>query len=143
MTRLINCGFAALLICSASNAEGQAAPAAAFGRPHPVLPKGNPGAWFSVKDYPKAARRAGVSGRVKFAAVVDSRGRVEKCTIVDSSGNADLDARTCQLLKRRGRFIPAINEQGRAIAGQFSQAVNWQTRAVDHSTGRDAMTQER
>jgi TonB family protein len=125
MAKLIIYGAAALLFFSAGNVRSQQAPTTARGRDHPAIPK-SLSLNFADKDYPKAARRAGVSGRVKVLATIDPLGRVRECTIVTSSGNADLDAGTCQLVKRRGRFIPATDAQGRAVAGQFTTGVNWQ-----------------
>jgi protein TonB len=119
--------LAALLVSVANGAEGQQTPTAAPSRSHAALPKGKFWSWFTTKDYPKVARKAGASGRVTFVATIDQLGRVEKCTIVSSSGNADLDAQTCRLLKSRADFVPATDEEGRAVSGQYTQTVNWQT----------------
>ena len=37
-----------------------------------------------------------------------------------------LDEATCELVTRRARFDPAKNNQGRAVAGNYSSAVRWQ-----------------
>lgn len=59
---------------------------------------------FSIDDYPPAARRAGVEGGVMIAFSLNPRGRVTSCKIAISSGSDLLDARTCEVVIKRGRF---------------------------------------
>ena len=68
------------------------------------------------RDYPAAARRARIEGRVLVRFAVDSSGRANACIVLRSSGNTDLDAATCRLIERRFRFAPARDAAGRAMA---------------------------
>lgn len=89
-------------------------------------PKGNPGNWFSNDFYPPAARRAGIEGRVSIALSIDEKGRVSDCRVTSSSGNSDLDTTTCSLAKRNGRFNPAKDDAGNAIASNYTPpSVRW------------------
>lgn len=88
-------------------------------------PKGNPGPWFTDKDYPKAARRANASGRVSVILSIDTSGRVVGCTITQSSGNAILDETTCTLVLRRGRFTIKRDEEGHAEPYTYAVSTTW------------------
>lgn len=61
-------------------------------------------------DYPRA------TGTVFLRFVVAPNGRVSECSVTRSSGNPDLDATTCRLIKRRFRYRPARDARGNAIA---------------------------
>ncbi|MGN6821133.1 MAG: energy transducer TonB [Sphingomonas sp.] len=62
---------------------------------------------FSVSDYPPAARRAGVEGRVLIVFSIASDGSVNSCKVAVSSGFDLLDARTCEVVSERGHFARA------------------------------------
>lgn len=65
------------------------------------------------------------TGRSTFKVSVDAAGKVSDCTIIISSGFARLDQLTCKLVTRRARFNPAMDQNGRPVAGQYAQAVRW------------------
>ena len=91
-----------------------------------VRPRGNQGDWFPQDSYPSAARRAEAEGRVSVQVTVGTDGRVSDCTVTASSGNADLDATTCRLARRNGRFEPARDAQGNPVASLFPlRGVHW------------------
>lgn len=94
--------------------------------PRAARPLGQPGTWVTEADYPTQAIRLGHAGVVGFALAVSAGGRVTGCEITRSSGFADLDALTCSLLLRRGRFTPASDEQGLPAPGRYASAVRWQ-----------------
>lgn len=88
-------------------------------------PKNNPGNWATEMDFPARAmkeRRQGIAG---FQLEISPDGRVSQCNITASSGHADLDATTCTLILRRGRFDPALDEKGVPIIGKWSNRVKW------------------
>jgi periplasmic protein TonB len=90
-----------------------------------AAPKGNPGNWANVNDYPSRAlsqEREGTSG---FRVTVGADGRVTSCTITSSSGHADLDDATCKNVTRRARFSPAL-KGGQPVEGSYSNRVRWQ-----------------
>lgn len=94
--------------------------------PRAARPLGQPGNWVTEADYPTQAIRLGHAGVVGFALAVSAGGRATGCEITRSSGFADLDALTCSLLLRRGRFAPASDEQGLPAPGRYASAVRWQ-----------------
>ncbi|MEO8546768.1 MAG: TonB family protein [Sphingomicrobium sp.] len=78
-------------------------------------------------DYPRAARRAGIGGRVEFTFVVGVSGRVTQCTITRSSGYAELDDTTCRLVMKRFRYRPAADRYGRPIPAEVDGDHLWST----------------
>ncbi len=90
------------------------------------LPKGNPGLWVSPNDYPLTALAKKAEGTTGFRALIDKNGDVKDCAITQSSGDADLDAATCIKIFIRAKFIPAKDETGAAIAGNWSSRIRWQ-----------------
>ena len=90
--------------------------------PRPTRP---PQSWVSAGDYPAAAHRAGASGTSQFSASVAANGRVIDCQTMNSSGSVELDRETCKLVKRRGRFFPARDAEGRKVAGEYQGRIRW------------------
>ena len=93
-------------------------------RPNPV-PR-NESRWVTTNDYPTRALRDEREGSTRFSVVVNAKGRVESCSIIRSSGHADLDKETCDNVRRRARFRPALDPSGSPISGSFSKTVRWQ-----------------
>ena len=58
----------------------------------------------TLKDYPKAARRAGEEGTSHLSLEVDPSGHIIGFTTARSSGSPALDEQACQLYRTRGRF---------------------------------------
>ena len=94
--------------------------------PQPPKPLGRPGEWVTEADYPTNSIRLGHAGLVGFALSVSTSGRATGCEITRSSGFAELDALTCTLMMRRGRFKPATDDQGAVTTGRYASAVRWQ-----------------
>lgn len=67
-------------------------------------------------DYPSRAFRRGIGGTVYLRFVVAPDGRVPECVVTRSSGDAELDSTTCRLIRRRFRYRPARDAQGRPVA---------------------------
>ena len=82
---------------------------------------------LSRRDYPRAARRAGIGGRVVVRIDVGANGRVSRCSIVQSSGSADLDETSCRLIQRRYRYAPARDAQGRPVPDSVREGHVWFT----------------
>jgi periplasmic protein TonB len=76
-------------------------------------------------DYPRAALRAGAQGTVYVRFIVGVRGRVTDCQVTRSSGNRDLDLGTCELIKRRLRYRPAVDAQGRPYPQDVTGQQRW------------------
>lgn len=77
------------------------------------------------EDYPRRAFNAGISGTVYLRFVVGTNGRVTDCAVTRSSGNAELDETSCRLIKRRLRYRPAIDRQGRPIPSTIVGKQEW------------------
>lgn len=78
-------------------------------------------------DLPRELRDQEIGGSVSVRYDVDATGRVGDCTITRSSGNAALDAATCQLIERRFRYAPARTSAGEPIAWTIEESHSWTT----------------
>ena len=94
------------------------------------LGRGSEAQWLSGSigefDYPEAAYRAHIGGTVFISFVVGPGGRVDSCTVTRSSGNRDLDATTCRLIKRRFRYRPARDAWGKPIPETLRGQQAWE-----------------
>lgn len=106
--------------------------AAAPNARQPTDPKAiDPGSWVSEDDYPPAARRDNVEGRTSVALMVDAAGRVVSCRVDVSSGSTVLDETTCKIVLERGKFAPARDRRGKAVAGALKFRMNWKLSGED------------
>lgn len=80
---------------------------------------------FTTDDYPVEALRNDSQGTVRAGVSIDAAGKVTACRVLWSSGVPSLDARTCVVLMTRGRFEPARDRRGRAIAAKESVSIKW------------------
>jgi len=87
--------------------------------------KGNPANWISDADYPASAIRAEAQGTSAITWEINEQGRVENCRVTSSSGNADLDEAACKAMTRRGRYSPAVDQNGSPIRSTASRRVVW------------------
>ena len=94
--------------------------------PVPARPSNSQNSWVTQNDYRSSWISRGYDGTVGYRVSVGASGKVENCSVTRSSGVSALDEATCQLVSRRARFDPAKNDQGRAVAGNYSGAVRWQ-----------------
>lgn len=81
--------------------------------------------WFSNDDYPVAALKAGAEGDTTISWTISTAGLVTNCRVVKSSGNADLDARSCEMLTLRARYRPALDQNGNPIESSATRSVRW------------------
>jgi protein TonB len=81
---------------------------------------------FSTDDYPSDAVFKRQSGYAHVVVMVDEKGQIVDCTLIATSGIAVLDAQTCIILRKRGKFTPAIGADGKPTKGIFHQRVNWE-----------------
>ncbi len=73
------------------------------------------GGGLGNRDYPDAAKRAGLQGVVDVLFTVLTDGRVRGCRIDHSSGSADLDRLTCALIEQRLLYNPALDASGKPV----------------------------
>lgn len=91
----------------------------------PVVPKGNPGRWVLPGDYPPGKAWMGQRAIVMFRLDVDANGSVSGCHIQNSIGDKVFDEAVCDALKRRARFEPALDSDGRPIPSYWLNTVNF------------------
>ena len=97
-------------------------PADPFYDPSAAIPTSNPGRWVKSSDYPAAAILEKREGVAAFRLTVDAAGYVSACEITGSSGHGDLDAATCEAVRREARFNPARTGTATRI---YSNRVTW------------------
>jgi TonB family protein len=89
-----------------------------------VEPYAEDSALFSSDDYPVEALRKEQQGTATVLLAVSKNGHVKSCRVAESSKVEVLDRATCNTLKR-GRFEPAKDFAGRAIASPKDVKVRW------------------
>lgn len=88
--------------------------------------KGNPALWITDADYPPSALRAEAEGTTAISWEINEQGRVENCVVTSSSGHEDLDRAACRAMERRGRYRPALDQNGNPIRSKSSRRIRWQ-----------------
>lgn len=81
--------------------------------------------YVSRDDYPAAAVGTRAQGLVRFTLTIDPGGRVIGCVITQSSGSSVLDSATCNIMRRRARYAPAMDANGNPVAGTIDQQLAW------------------
>lgn len=80
---------------------------------------------FTSDDYPEDAIAAGQSGMTTFLLMIGMRGEVMDCVVQLSSGIASLDVMGCQVIRERGKFLPARDSSGKPVYATLVQTVRW------------------
>lgn len=110
------------------------APPPALSKPAPPLPptpkvravpSASPGSWVTSDDYPVKALMIGLEGKVGIRLFVDTVGKVSHCQIIASSDFQILDDAACELISRRGMFVPAKDAKGRPVADVWTSRFVW------------------
>jgi protein TonB len=78
--------------------------------------KGDLRTLFSTDDYPAAAQSSGAEGTAQATLSIGPDGRVVGCNLIRSTGNSSLDSATCNILRRRAKFVPARDSNGNATS---------------------------
>lgn len=86
---------------------------------------GNASQWLTYADYPGRAMREQREGTVSYKLTIDAKGEVSNCEITSSSGHRDLDTLTCELLRKRARFVKASEKGGPRY---FESRYDWKLR---------------
>lgn len=76
--------------------------------------KGDLRTLFSTDDYPAAASAAEAQGTAQATITIGTDGRVVGCNIIRSTGNSALDSATCNIIRRRAKYVPARDSNGNA-----------------------------
>lgn len=80
---------------------------------------------YHASDYPAAALRTATQGRVILRITVTAEGQAADCAVVATSGNAQIDAISCQVAVRNGRYRPALDAAGRPVTIATVFTVTW------------------
>lgn len=80
---------------------------------------------ISEEDYPAAALRAGMQGKVTAAFTVARDGSARNVHVVESSGFEPLDSATCELIAHRFKFAPAKDRNMNPVAQERRYTVTW------------------
>jgi hypothetical protein len=91
---------------------------------HPMPNGSQIAGWFSYDDYPAAARRASITGRVVMALDVGGDGLIKACRVVVSAAPV-LDETSCALAIKRGHLPPRPHARANAIVSQMLVPVRW------------------
>ncbi len=81
---------------------------------------------LSESDKLSVVEKVGAQGTVGIEVKVDAAGRVSDCSVTHSSGFKALDAETCKVVRRKARFAPAKDEQGRPVTGVLYGEIAWE-----------------
>ena len=73
----------------------------------------------------KSLKRELTVKKQSFVLTIDPSGRVIGCNITQSSGSPVLDAATCNIMRRRARYTPAMDSNGNPTAGTIEQQIEW------------------
>lgn len=104
---------------------GLALPLAAHDGPAPCREGETCYLWADRFSYPNEAIRRREEGSVQIEFTVDVAGHVRDCSVVRPSGSPSLDRATCDQFERYAHFIPASDEQGRAVQSRIRQTFSW------------------
>jgi len=82
---------------------------------------------FTPDDYPASAAAAGAEGVAQATLSIGTDGRVTSCNLIRSTGNSALDSQTCNILRRRVKFIPAKDSNGNPTTDTYTTPpIRWQ-----------------
>jgi len=81
--------------------------------------------YFSDRDYPDMAFTKDMTGRTEVLLLIDEAGVLKDCSVESTSGIASLDVMSCQVLRQRAKFRPAIDAAGKSVKGVINSAIRW------------------
>jgi sulfur relay (sulfurtransferase) DsrC/TusE family protein len=94
-------------------------------------PVESPGSWINPDDYPPVALRFDMTGISAFRLFIDAEGKPSHCQITAGSGFQILDDAACERLMEHGKFSPAQDAKGRAVADVWNSRVVWRLPFAD------------
>jgi hypothetical protein len=93
-----------------------------------ATPLSSPENWLAPHDFPVVLLFGGNNGIVHFRLDVNEQGMVEGCHIQARTGAPDFATATCELLTKRAKFSPALNQKGQAFRSYYVGSVRWMNR---------------
>lgn len=88
-------------------------------------PRGSPGAWLTVRDFPDRLSRDSKSALINFRLGIAPDGKVDSCSIQSNIGDAEFARLSCELLRKRAAFEPATNAAGSKVRAYYLGRVRW------------------
>lgn len=85
-------------------------------------------------DYPRGALERHAQGTTRVRLTIMTDGSAADCTLHQSSGDAELDARVCPLVRMRMRFSPALDHDGKPMAVPAILPVRWELEPLSSAT---------
>jgi protein TonB len=67
----------------------------------------------------------GANGLVRFRLDVDPEGHVGACHVLKSIQSPDFEKITCDLIRKRARFKPALDASGKPTPSYYVNTVKW------------------
>ena len=89
-------------------------------------PIGNVGKWVTFSDYPSDALRKGAQSIVHFRLSVGEDGKVTDCYIQGGTEGESFQDTVCRTIKKRARFKPALDADGRPLASYYISTVRFE-----------------
>lgn len=96
--------------------------------PAPVTDRQTQAKWVGGTLANRDNPRGRFQGTVSVRFTVPANGKATGCRPTVSSGNAALDARTCELVEQNLQFSPAVSSQGLPIASEMLATYTWGAR---------------
>ncbi len=84
--------------------------------------------WFRGAVLPADLYLQEAQGAVRYEIAVDADGKATSCSVAESSGFPGLDDFTCTTAMKVAEFEPALDAEGNAIAGTFTDRHYWRYR---------------
>lgn len=90
-----------------------------------VAPLSRPRSWLLPDDYPKEPLYKGAGAIVQFRLMVGADGKPTACHIQQATRSPEFTKLTCDLLMKRARFAPALDNGGKPVASYYINSVRW------------------
>ena len=82
-----------------------------------------PDRWLS---YPSSSVMSGAQGRIVTLIAVSDEGKPTDCRILSQNAEDALAKASCEMIRRRGDFEPALNKEGTAIRSWTTLTINFE-----------------
>lgn len=76
-------------------------------------------------DYPAEAVASHSEGTTVIVWTIQPNGLVSECRVVQSSGSKALDDAACRAIKKRGRYLPVVDREGKPATAHEMRKVVW------------------
>lgn len=90
-----------------------------------ATPISSPNDWLHSRDYPKKMLSELRDGFINFRLIIEPSGEVSGCKVQQSANPIEFANATCDLVKDRARFEPALDADGKPIRSYWRSAVRW------------------